>query len=252
MQISSTPTAYGGSEAQRLLSMLLPQQADGAGQDLPGSTPQAAAPQGSPATSPTSSPSAAQFVSDTLASLLSAQEAPPSSADVAGKIIGAADTNADGALSLSEVETALGSDTTSGADALSQAFSSIDTDGDGQISAGELTSALDAKNGAQGTQHAHHGHHAHGAAPSSTDLATQLLGSADSDGDGSLSVSEIENVLGSSTAPGADDVLTSAIGKMDSDGDGKLSSTELSAGIDAFRAAHQRGQQAQSSQAVTA
>ena len=202
MQISSTPTAYGGSEAQRLLNMLLQPQAAAAGQDLPGAATAAATTTATTAAAPTptSSPSAAQFTSDTLASLLSAQEAPPSAADVAAKVISTADTNGDGSLSLTEVETALGGDTTSGASAVGQAFSAIDTNGDGQISAGELTNALDAQNSAQGAQGAHHGHHHHHAGgaggASSTDLANQLLGSTDANGDGQLSLTEIENALG--------------------------------------------------------
>ena len=259
MQISSTPTAYGGQEAQRLLNMLLQQQGPPPGQDLPGSAsnPSSSA---TPAVPPTGGPNAAQFTSDTLASLLSAQEAPPSSSDVAGKIIGVADTNGDGALSLNEVEQALGADTTSGADALSQAFNSIDTNGDGQVDASELTNALDAQKGAQGAQAAHHGHHAHHAhqaPPSSGDLASQVLGAADTNGDGALSPAEIENALGASTASGATDTLTAAIGKLDTNGDGTLSAAEVSAGIDAFRAAHHRGGSdsappSQSAQAVTA
>jgi Ca2+-binding EF-hand superfamily protein len=225
--------------------MLLRQQAPPGGQDLPGAAAAAdPAPAAVPTTSPTpptSSPSAARFVSHTLASLLSAQEAPPSSADVAGKIIGVADANGDGTLSLGEVEKALGADTTSGADALSQAFSSVDANGDGQISAGELTTALDAQKAAQGAHHGHHAHHAHRAQPSSGDLASQAIGAADANGDGLLSVDEIQKALGASTTTGATEVLTSAIGKLDANGDGQLSAGELTAAIDAFRAAHHRG-----------
>jgi Ca2+-binding EF-hand superfamily protein len=267
MQISSTPTAYGGSEAQRLLNMLLQPQQPPSGQDLPSgdsttATPAATTPA---ASQPTSTPSAAQFATNTLASLLSAQEAPPSSANVASQIMGVADSDGDGSLSLSEVEKALGADTTTGADAssnanpLAQAFASIDTNGDGQVSAGELTNALDAQKATQGAHHGHHGHHAHMAqqAPAnSSDLASQLLGSADSDGDGQLSLTELENALGTSASNSASDMLTAAIGKLDTNGDGQLSQTELTAGIDAFRAAHHRGgaqtAQSQSAQTVTA
>ncbi|HEY8004661.1 MAG TPA: hypothetical protein VIE16_10565 [Phenylobacterium sp.] len=153
---------------------------------------------------------------------MSAQEAPPSNADIAAKIIGTVDTNNDSQISLDEVEKALGQDATSGADALGQAFAKVDANGDGQISADELTSALDAKNAASGApqaQHAHHGRHAHHAA-SSADLASRLLGQADSDGDG------------------------------------KLSASELSTAIDAFRTAHHHGggadAAASTTQAVTA
>jgi Ca2+-binding EF-hand superfamily protein len=274
MQISSTPTAYGGSEAQRLLNMLLQQPQPAAGQDLPGadSSTGSTTPTPTPtATAQTTTLSSAQFASDTLSSLLSAQEAPPSASDVAAKIISAADTNGDGSLSLSEIETAIGAGTTSGSntaagtDPLAAAFSKLDTNGDGQVSASELTNALSAQNaaqnGAQGPQGAHHHHHAHGgggsggaSGASSTDLASQILGSADANGDGQLSVAEIETALGASSTSSTDatNMLTSAIGKMDTNGDGTLSASELSAGIDAFRAAHHRGgaETAQSSQAT--
>jgi Ca2+-binding EF-hand superfamily protein len=282
MQISSTPTAYGGSEAQRLLNMLLQPQQPADGQDLPGAESSTAATP-TTATSQTTTLSSAQFASDTLSSLLSAQENPPSAADTAAKIIGVADTNGDGSLSLSEIENAIGADTASGTgaasetDPLSQAFSALDTNGDGDISDSELTNALSAQsaaqNGAQGPQGAHHHHHGHGmsgasgsdtasgADPSSTDLASQLLGSADANGDGELSVSEFESALGvsstSSTAStAATDLLTSAMSKLDTNGDGQLSASELNAGIDAFRAAHHRGgadtAQAQTQAAVSA
>jgi Ca2+-binding EF-hand superfamily protein len=262
MQISSTPTAYGGGDAQRLLSLLLQQQGAQAGQDVPGADSTSAATTPSP-TQPSGGTSAAQFTSDTLSSLLSAQEAPPTSSDVAAKVISTADTNGDGSLSLAEIEKALGQDTTSGAsgaDALSQAFSKLDTNGDGQVSADELSSALDAQKSASVAQnapsdkaqkaHAHHGHHA---ASSSTDVASQMLGAADTNGDGQLSASELQTALGSSSS----DSLTSAIGTLDTNGDGQLSATELSAAIDAFRAAHDRGGSTtnatnSSTQAVTA
>ena len=260
MQISSTPTAYGGGEAQRLLNLLLQRQGSPTGQDLPGAG-QASTAASTPPAQPASSTSAAQFTADTLSSLLSAQEAPPSNSDVAAKVIGTADTNGDGALSLDEVESALGQDTTSGADALSQAFAKVDANGDGQLSAGELSSALDAQNSAsvaqnapsENAQRAHAHHHAHHAASSSTDVASQMLGAVDGNGDGQLSASEIQAALGSSSS----DSLTSAIGTLDTNGDGQLSASELSTAIDAFRTANQRGgwttaTTAQSSQVVTA
>jgi Ca2+-binding EF-hand superfamily protein len=261
MQISSTSTAYGGSEAQRLLSMLLPQQGQsgtGAGQELPGAADSANPPPTPP--QPTGSgSSAAQFASATLASLLTTQQGPPSSTDIANKVIGAVDTDGDGQLSLDEIEKALGSDTTSGTDAASQAFAKLDANGDGKISADELSSALDAKKatdasstgGAGGVHHHRHAHHA-----SSADLAQQIFGQADANGDGALSADEISSALGQDAA-GATTGLTQQIAKLDTNGDGSLSTAELTAAIDAFRAAHKHGSadaqsQAASTQAVTA
>ncbi len=283
--------------------MLLQQQPPAAGQDLPGDA--ATATSAASASTPTGATSADQFATDTLSSLLSAQEAPPSSADLASQVMSAVDSNGDGSLSLSEIETALGADTSTGAEAspiasaISQAFSQIDTNGDGEISSSELTSALDAQNQAQGAQQQqgpqgahHHHHHAHaggGAPPNGDDLASQLLGSADTDGDGTLSLSEIEGALGlsptsstsatssttaasstaspdaasgaaataaaaasSTTSSSALAALTTAFGQLDTNGDGKLSASELSAGIDAFMAAHARGATDAASQSVTA
>jgi len=230
--------------------MLLQQRGTAAGQDLPGAA-DAAAPSSATAPQPTGGLSAAQFASNMLSSLLSTQEAPPSSSDIAAKVIGAADTNGDGSLSLDEVEQALGQDTTSGADALGQAFAKLDTDGDGQISDSELTSALDARQAAGGAPHAHHAHHAHHAQASSSDMASQMLTDLDTDGDGELSADEIQAAL----KQGSGDSLTSTIGAFDTDGDSKLSASELSSAIDAFRTAHHHGganAAVQTGQAVTA
>ncbi len=273
MQISSTPTAYGGNEAQRLLNMLLNQQNPPAGQDLPSSdsTSTSSTTTTTP-TPPTSTPASTQFAADTLSSLLSAQEGPPSAANVASQVINAADTNGDGSLSLSEVENALGaSSTSSNASTIAQEFAQIDTNGDGQISATELTNALQAQNGSQGadgTQGAqgahHHHHHAHhaggsqagGSQESSSNLASQILGTADTNGDGDLSLSEIENALGVSSTSSAATNLTTAFNQLDTNGDGQLSQSELTTGIDAFRSAHhwggQSATQSQSTQAVSA
>ena len=244
--------------------LLQPQPQDG-GQDLPSPNATATTTTGAPTSQPTSAPNANQFVSDTLASLLSAQEAPPSAADVAGEIIKVADTNGDGSLSLSEVEAALGqstgadstsgSDTAPGADALAQAFNKIDANGDGQVSDQELTDALLAVLGLQG---AHHGrHHHHGGmsgmgGASSTDLADSLVGQLDQNGAGGLSLGEIENALGVATTSGDASGLSSAFNSLDGDGDGQLSTSELSAGIDAFRAAHHRAGSATASTNATA
>ncbi|MDB5445575.1 MAG: calcium-binding protein [Phenylobacterium sp.] len=75
--------------------------------------------------------------------------------------------------------------------------------------------------------------------PSAGDLASALIGQADTNGDGALSADEITSVLAQNggAAPGSD-AVTSAIGKLDSNGDGKLSASELTAGLDTLRKAH--------------
>ena len=237
MQISGNSTAYGGSQAQRILSMLLQQQTKTTGQNVPGdidATSPAAAPTSGPAPSGGAS---SQFASKTLAGLLSAQEQPPTSSDLASALIKQVDSNGDGQLSADEIKSALGATGASGAsgtsqtDALTQAIAKLDTNGDGTIGASELTSALDSAK-------ATHGHHGHGQkVASSSDVATKVISAADTNGDGTLSTAEISAALGTSTS-GADS-LAQSVGKLDSNGDGQLSASELSAALDAFRTAHQ-------------
>lgn len=255
MQISSTSTAYGGSEAQRLLARLFEQQGPPPGQDLPGdqATATSSAPATSPPTPPANPPSAAQFAQATLASLLDTQQAPPTSADIAGKVISAADSDGDGSLSLDEVEKALGQDTTSSSDGLSQAFNKLDANGDGKLSQDELASAIDAQKSASGVHHHHHHHHAQEAQGSDGgQVASAMLDQADTNGDGALSADEIAQALGTS----ASDSLKQTLTGFDKDGDGKLDSSELAAAIDAFRTSQRQTQQptsdTTSAQAVTA
>jgi Ca2+-binding EF-hand superfamily protein len=225
VHISSHSTTSGVSEAQRLLSALL-NGASGARQKgttaVPGDDPPETA--NAPPPGPPPSGSAQQFALGTLKSLISAQEGPPSSADLAGQIVKAADTDGDGNLTADEIAKALG---TTSSDQLTAAVGKLDTDGDGKLSAGELTAALDSRK-------AHHARH-HGLAQSSESLASQLIKTADSDGDGSVSQDEVKSLLGD--AAGGDGFAT-AFGKLDGDSDGKLSASELASAIDAFRTAH--------------
>lgn len=63
------------------------------------------------------------------------------------------------------------------------------------------------------------------------DLANRLIQDGDTDGDGLLSLGEIQTAMGSE----ASDQLTAAVSNLDTDGDGKLSAEELSAGLEANR-----------------
>jgi Ca2+-binding EF-hand superfamily protein len=249
MQISSVSTTYGGSEAQRLLASLFQQQGPPTGQDLPGDS---AAPADGPPSAPTppaNPPDASQFAQATLASLLDTQQQ-PTSADIAQKVISAVDADGDGALSLAEVEKALGQDTTNGDTGLSQAFAKLDTNGDGKLSQDELASAIDAQNSASGSASGvhHHRHHHHaqqaqgtdGGQPTDGQLASAILGKADTNGDGALSADEIAQALGTN----ASDSLKQTLAGFDKDGDGMLDSSELAAAIDAFRTAQRQGQTA--------
>ena len=100
--------------------------------------------------------------------------------------------------------------------------------------------------------HHGHGHHHHsedagasgqvpsatsGSAPTSSDLASQIISKVDANGDGSLSLDEITSGLGantSSTASGSS-AFSGAFAKLDANGDGALSASELSAALQALQ-----------------
>ena len=168
----------------------------------------------------------------------------------ADQLVQSADTDGDGKLSLDEVKTALSkaSDTTD-ASSIQSAVAALDTDGDGDLSTAEISAGL---------KSAHGSHHPHGPppsggadggqAPSASDLASSIISSADTDGDGKLSLDELTNALGSSdassstastsdsNATGSSD-LTKAFASLDGDGDGKLSASDLTSAIQSFLAA---------------
>jgi Ca2+-binding EF-hand superfamily protein len=246
-----------------MLAQLL-QRAGGAGQNQPGGD-SASATDGASTAAPASPPPGGglqAFASKTLASLLSLQEDPgtdaasttDSTSTTAGAsdsratkfaeaLIKSADTDGDGSLSAAELQAALGGSSTTD---VSTELSKLDTDGDGKLSASELASALQTQQ-SQHSGHAHHAHRGHHGPPSADDVASKLLGAADSDGDGALSLDEVERALDDSDSADAGSVQD-GFKKLDTDGDGKLSSSELSAALTAFRQAHVQhapGQQTQ-------
>jgi Ca2+-binding EF-hand superfamily protein len=68
--------------------------------------------------------------------------------------------------------------------------------------------------------------------PSGEDIAAQLIGKADSDGDGVLSSEEISTALSGAGRDMTSSALASAISGLDADSDGKLGLAELGAAID--------------------
>ena len=206
MQIVGSAQLSGPDPLQRLLG-LLPSQTQGAGQTSPVGAEDTAEPP-SPSPPKADQGPAARFAARTLASLLQVQQQPPAAGDLADALIGQADVNGDGGLSIEEIqaELAKAGDSATGAQAISQAMTKLDTDGDGKLSAGELAAGFEALAQARGQtqtasqadpaagapappglRHRHHGHHG----VSSTDLAQLLLGAGDADGDGKLSGAEL-------------------------------------------------------------
>ena len=73
--------------------------------------------------------------------------------------------------------------------------------------------------------------------PSASDLASKLIGQVDSDGDGSLSLAEIEKTLGQDSSSSASS-LSGAFSQLDANGDGVLSADELTQGLQTMFTKH--------------
>jgi Ca2+-binding EF-hand superfamily protein len=147
-----------------------------------------------------------------------------------------ADTDGDGALSLSEFG-AVGQNVQGGSNGLDsnsiqQIFSAIDTDGDGKVSRSEATSAFDklskaVQSGLLGAQEQF------GGPPPPPQADGNFFASADTDGSGGLSFDEFKTAAASNAPQGAsapsDDQLKAIFDKLDTNGDGTVSQDELKA-----------------------
>jgi hypothetical protein len=163
MQVSTGSSSYATPDLQRLLASMQGQQTQGAqapGQEFPGGDDKRVGkghhghrPHPGAASAPPSSGASDQFATDTLSSLLDAQQTPPTAADLANKILSSLDTDGDGSLSLEETTKALPGASGQARD-VSSPFAKLDSDGNGQLSAQELTTALSAYQSARAARYA--------------------------------------------------------------------------------------------------
>ena len=236
MQIPANSSASALSMLQRLLQGAGAKSA-ATGQETPPTG------QNSPSIAAMSGCGGPQMSGQTMSGMMALQtqapQQPPAASDVAAKLVSALDTDGDGQVSLSEIEQALSS---AGQNSdVSQAFSSIDQDSDGKLSSTELTSALNAMQ-----PHRHHGH-----GQMAAQAANSLTSAFDSDGDGSLSLSEVGAAVGQDTSDASSSVAQ-GFASLDSNGDGKLSSDELTSAIQSrIQAALQAYAQQQATNATT-
>ena len=141
------------------------------------------------------------------------------------------DGNSDGAISKTEMETAVGDagGTTEEADAL---FDRLDTSGSGSVNAEQFVSGLKSSLIGDGTtaqlvgmQEVGHGRgsgHHHG---DSAAVLSNLFSSIDSDGDGSVTKSELEDAV--TNAGGTTDQVDALYGKLDPDDSGSVTEAEF-------------------------
>lgn len=151
-------------------------------------------------------------------------------------------------------------------DPVQSLFSAMDQDGDGTVSQGEMETYIEAKGGtqseadtlyslvtqngaealseqqlasqvppspggpqgAQGHRHGHHHHHV-----SATDTADALVNAIDSNGDGSVDQSEMENFFTSNG--GTTSLADSVFGTIDSNGTGAISSSDFASAIESLQ-----------------
>jgi Ca2+-binding EF-hand superfamily protein len=156
----------------------------------------------------------------------------------------------------------------SGSDPVSQAFSSLDTDGDGSISQSELETAITNAGGTAGEADTvysalggtsdsgisqasfasaaqagapngpppggpppggHHHHHHSGSASSS---ASSIFNALDTNQDGSVSADELSSALGTTSTSGSSSSSSDIFSAADSNGDGAISQSEMSTYLD--------------------
>jgi Ca2+-binding EF-hand superfamily protein len=159
-----------------------------------------------------SSPSTQQLGVEVLAFLLSLQQVAPAGeagkASPAADLFGKIDTNGDGNLSSDEFSSFVQSLGGSSEDA-SQLYSAIDSNGDGSVSEEELAKILPPPP----------------PPPPEEQAAVEMIQSIDTDGDSTLSQSELDAFAGSLGVSSED--ARAFLQSLDGNGDGTLTSTEL-------------------------
>lgn len=184
MSVSALSGSDAASLLRQFLASLQSSSSTSAASTDPSAPADSAAPaeaSGAPPGPPPPRPDAAgsdRFSTDTLSSLMQAQEQ-PSASDAASKLISGSDADGSGTLSLAEITQALSGGASTAASAVSSgasssladAFSKLDTNGDGQLDQSEVAAGLQKMGGAHHGGHHHH-HGAYAQAASATDAAT--------------------------------------------------------------------------------
>jgi len=140
----------------------------------------------------------------------------------ADRFFSRADTNGDGKISKDEFTAVFSQRAGGNQRTADQMFAKIDANGDGTIDKSESQAFLQSVQGFHGHHHGGHGH----ADP--TQAAARLLQAADTDGNNSLSKSELQTLAGDRLS---DSQLDAFIDSADQDKDGNLSASELEAAI---------------------
>jgi Ca2+-binding EF-hand superfamily protein len=171
----------------------------------------------------------------TSASSTSTQSASGTSQDPLSQLVTAIDTNGDGSISQSEMETYIQSQggTQSQADSL---FSALGKNSAGNLTQAQLSNDLQ-QAGANGASRPHGHHHHHGGPPSADDVASKLVQAMDTNGDGSVDQSEFENFvtsLGGTTSEADTDFAA-----LNTQNSGSITAKQFDDAITSFEAGNQ-------------
>ncbi|MDB5735766.1 MAG: Calerythrin [Alphaproteobacteria bacterium] len=237
MSISSTGAATGAGNLSQLLASMLSRIKSATTSDTATTAPPSPTADTQPiAQTTTDTTTLSDQVIGALV-MMQAQGSDPSQAatsssgnDPVSQAFAGLDSNGDGSISQSELETAITSagGTASEADTVYTALGGTDQSG---VSQASFTSAAQAgaPPGGSGGAHGHHHHHHSGGAES----ASSIFQTLDSNQDGSVSADELSAALGgtsdASGTPGTSSEIFSAI---DSNADGSVSQNELGSYLD--------------------
>lgn len=156
-----------------------------------------------------------------------------SAQDGLSKLMSAVDTDGDGSISQSEMESFIEGKggTQAQADAL---FSGLNQSNTGNLTQAQLASDLQNATPLQGRHgHHHHHHHGDGAQASAGDVASQLMKAMDSNNDGSLSQSEFENFV--TSIGGTTNEADKDFSALNAQGNSGITADQLTSAISTFQ-----------------
>ena len=140
--------------------------------------------------------------------------------DPAQQLFSAKDSDGDGSVSQTEMESYIENQGGTQAQA-DQLFQSLDTSGSGGLSESQMAGAAKARH--------HHHHHGHGMGADTSQQASNLMSALDTDGDGSVSAGELTDFL--TQNGGTADEAGAILSAVDSDGSGSISQAEFASAL---------------------
>jgi Ca2+-binding EF-hand superfamily protein len=244
MSISSVGTASGAGNLSQILASTLSRIKSATSADSPAASTSASATTDSPQASNALTGTDTTTLSDQVIGVLvmmqaqssdPSQTAATSGSDPVTQAFTSLDSNGDGSISQSELESAItnAGGTSDQADSVYAALGGTDQTGISQDQFATAAQAGAPPPGGPGGAHGHHHHHS-----GSSESASSIFNALDTNQDGSVSSDELSAALDGSTGTTTSTSSTSTDGSsdafstIDSNGDGSVSQTELTRYLD--------------------